>query len=156
MAEKTSAYSDINILVVDDEENLANMIVMVLKAKGYQADAVTSSPEGLKLMRTYKYQMVVTDIKMPDITGIDLLKEIKKISSFIQVIMITGFSSLEVALECMENGASDFLFKPFEDLEEVYESVEICAKRIRKWRRIVSKAGKINRLDKYNILNTPA
>ena len=89
---------------------------------------------------------------MPDMHGIDLLREIKKTSSFIQVIMITGYSSLEVALQCMDEGAVDFLFKPFEDLQEIYEAITSCSRKIRRWRRIAMKAGKISRLDQLNLL----
>lgn len=150
--ENTPSNSDLNILIVDDEENLGNMLVMVLKAKGYTAESCVSSIEALKKIRSFKYQLIISDIKMPDMHGIDLLKEIRKVSTFIQVIMITGYSSLEVALECMDAGAVDFLFKPFEDLQEVYDAVASCGRKIRRWRKIAMKAGKISRLDKFDIL----
>lgn len=144
--------SDISILVVDDEENLGTILSMALRSKGYHVDSCTDSTEGLKKVRTYKYQIVLSDIKMPKMSGLELLKEIRKTSSIIQVIMLTGYSSLELALECMDAGAVDFLFKPFEDLQEVYTAVEESARKVRRWRRISAKAGKISRLDTSDVL----
>lgn len=151
--EKQIDRSQLNIMIVDDEENLGNMLVMVLRAKGYNADSCTSSTEALSKIRTMKYHIIISDIKMPEMTGIELLRRIREISSLTQVIMITGFSSLEVALECLEVGAEDFLFKPFENLDELYSTIDLCARKVDRWRKICLKAGKINRLDQANILH---
>lgn len=150
--EKLSA-EDISILVVDDEIELGNMIVMTLKTKGYRAEYCSDSIKAIEKLKSFKYQLLITDIRMPKMDGVELLKQAKKISPFIEVIMITGFSALDLALNCMEIGALDFLFKPFEDIQEIYSAVETALRKIQKWRRILEKAGQIENLDPHNILN---
>jgi len=145
--------NDVNILVIDDEVELGNMIVMTLKTKGYEAEFCSDPLLALQKIQSFKYQLVITDIRMPKLDGLEVLKQVKKISQFIEVVMVTGFSSLELALECLEMGALDFLFKPFEDIQEIYDTVEAAIRKIHKWRKILAKAGKINKLDPHNILN---
>ncbi len=100
------------ILVVDDEEPIRKMLVKFLTVKGYQACSAASGEEALKLLRREKPQVVLLDIRMPGSDGIEMLKQIKKIDKKVDVIMISAISDREVAEECMELGAFDYITKP--------------------------------------------
>lgn len=108
---------DIRVLVVDDEESIRSVIVQVLSEEGYSVSAAASAPEALRLFRKAPADIVITDIKMPDMSGIDLLIEIKKISPDTEVVIITSHASLDTAISAVKHGAYDYLQKPFEDID---------------------------------------
>jgi diguanylate cyclase (GGDEF)-like protein len=115
----------IDILVVDDEMSIRSVLTQVLETDGYAVTAAASGEEGLKFLEQKRFALVVSDIKMPGINGLELLKKIKEHYPETQVIIITSYASLETALEALRNGAYDYLLKPFEDLS----MISVAAKR---------------------------
>lgn len=107
------------VLVIDDEKSICDALSHVLKAAGYSVSASTSGAEGLSLIERASFDLVISDIKMVGITGIDVLKKIKQTHPDTPVIMITAFGSIESAVEAVKMGASDYITKPFmnEDLK---------------------------------------
>ena len=103
-----------NILIVDDDPMIRDVLRDVLSNMGgYKIDAAQNGRDGLKKIRDCEYDIIFTDLTMPQVNGMDLLKEAKKINSSIPVVVITGYSSIEHAVNAMKEGASDFITKPF-------------------------------------------
>jgi DNA-binding NtrC family response regulator len=113
----------IKILVVDDDASIRNMLSIVLKNSGYDAAAADSGESALKRLKTETFHLIISDIKMPGISGIELLKKIKVINPEIPVIMITAFASANDAVEAMKLGAEDYITKPF-NLDELKLIIE--------------------------------
>ncbi|NIM18148.1 MAG: response regulator [Candidatus Aminicenantes bacterium] len=113
----------VKILVVDDDASIRNMLSIVLKNSGYDAAAADSSESALKRLKTEMFHLIISDIKMPGISGIELLKKIKVINPEIPVIMITAFASTNDAVEAMKLGAEDYITKPF-NLDELKLIIE--------------------------------
>ncbi|MBU4268163.1 MAG: sigma-54 dependent transcriptional regulator [Acidobacteria bacterium] len=108
----------VNILLVDDDHSLRNMLSFVLGKEGYQVDEAVSGMDALKKLKTRKYDLVISDIRMPGLNGIDLLKKIKTHDQELPVIMITAYAATHDAIEAMKLGAEDYIMKPF-NLEEL-------------------------------------
>ncbi len=106
------------ILVIDDEPFVRELLTGFLTSLGCIVHEATSGEEGVRMATEHRYDAVLSDIKMPGITGIDVLKRVKAVSPSTQVIMITGYGSVETAVECMKLGAFDYIGKPFH-LEEI-------------------------------------
>jgi len=104
-----------NILIVDDEKHYPMIIGEVLHEEGYNSFTASSGMEALDILNTQLIDLVLTDVKMPGMTGIDLLKKIKEIKPDIPVIIMTAFGSVEKAVEAMHKGAYTFILKPFEN-----------------------------------------
>lgn len=106
--------SRINILVVDDERGLCAGIQESLKREGYVVDAANDGSSGLKLVGERLYNLVITDMKMPDMSGLTLLKEAKQKSRDTQFILMTAYGTVESAVAAMKDGAYDYISKPLD------------------------------------------
>ena len=105
------------VLVVDDEEWMRDACVEILQAEGYEVQAAVDGPTGLELIRRSSPDLVLVDLKMPGMDGIAYLGSVKGFDPEIVAIMITGYATLESAVEAMKKGAYDFLPKPFKPAE---------------------------------------
>ena len=106
------------ILVIDDEERMCWALDRALSGEGYQVVTATRGLQGIALAQETEPSMVILDLKMPDMDGIEVLKEIKKINPSIPVIMITAHGTIDTAIVAMKIGATDYIAKPFK-LEEI-------------------------------------
>jgi len=106
--------SRINILVVDDERGLCAGLQEALTREGYTVDAANDAHRGLKLVGERLYNLILTDIKMPEMSGLQFLKEAKQKSHDTQFILMTAFGTVESAVEAMKEGAYDYLSKPLD------------------------------------------
>lgn len=102
-----------NILVVDDDKLLADNLVEYLTQLGYQATAAYGGREGLTKLELGEFHLVITDLKMPEMDGLEVLEAIKAHNKKALVMVITGYSTIESAVEAMGKGAYDFIPKPF-------------------------------------------
>jgi two-component system, LuxR family, response regulator FixJ len=100
-----------SILIVDDEESIRVSLESILKKKFY-VKTVENGSIALEMLQNDRYDIILTDIMMNDMSGIELLKETKKYFSEIPVLLMTGHSSLDTAIEALRLGASDYLIKP--------------------------------------------
>ena len=100
------------ILVVDDEVGPRESLRMILKPT-YEVYTASNGQEALQFIRREKIDLVTLDLKMPGISGIDVLKEINKLNADIEVVIITGYGTLTNAVEAIRYGAVDFISKPF-------------------------------------------
>jgi len=108
---------DAYILVVDDEGAIRYSISKTLQRVGYQVHTASSGEEALEMMERQNYDVVLTDIRMPGLTGVDLLARIKNTAPDAVVILLTGYASLETAIESLRLGAHDYLVKPSSSLD---------------------------------------
>ncbi len=104
----------VRILVVDDELIVRESLVGWLKKTGYDVDSAAGGNEALRMLQETDYDLVFLDIKMPDMSGIEVLQIIKERFPHVMVVMITAYGSVETAVEAMKLGANDYLMKPFE------------------------------------------
>lgn len=102
-----------HILVVDDEAGIRRGCVRALEPEGYTVDTAVSLQEGLEAVRAGSYDLVLLDIMMPDGRGTDLMEQIHALDPEIVVIIITGYATVELAVEAIKRGAYDFISKPF-------------------------------------------
>lgn len=107
------------ILAVDDEAVVLDSFRKILVVAGYSVDTVLTGPEALGLVRKNHYDFVFTDFKMPDMDGVEVTKAVKHLRPDVDVIMITGYASIESAVETMKHGAMDYVQKPFAEDELV-------------------------------------
>ncbi len=108
----------INILLVDDEQPIREALLLLLKNADYRISGCGSGQEAVQHLENEQFDIVVTDLFLPDITGIDILKKAKELSPAIEVILITGHASAETAVRAMKEGAFDYITKPL-NIEEL-------------------------------------
>ncbi len=106
------------ILVVDDEKNIREIVSMIFEKDGHEVLKASNSKEAIKYLDREIFDVIISDIKLPDINGIELLKIIKDKSGDIPVILITAYASTSSAIEALKNGAEDYIIKPF-DIDEL-------------------------------------
>lgn len=115
--------SEKRVLIVDDEPNVLDSVSKILARKGFETVTSKNGEEALKQIRQEKYDLVVADLMMPKVSGIDLLKAVKNENKEIAFLVITGYPSINTAVEAVKYGAGGFLPKPFTptELEEAVE-----------------------------------
>ncbi|OGW54605.1 MAG: hypothetical protein A2Z60_03780 [Nitrospirae bacterium RIFCSPLOWO2_02_42_7] len=111
-------YKIPNILIIDDEPLMRISLSDALKIEGYNIHSVASGYDGLKAIRETSYDVIITDLKLPEVDGLQILKACKQYSPGAKVLMITAFGSVETAVEAMKQGAYDYVTKPF-SMEEL-------------------------------------
>ena len=131
MAESAKRMS---ILVCDDESTLRAVLTQVLREDGHEVTSAASGEEGLALFRSRPFAIVLTDIVMGGMNGLDLLREIKLIDPDAVVILMTSHATLEGAVKAVQSGAFDFLTKPFDDISLVSGIVARAAERVEQLR----------------------
>ena len=104
---------NIRILVVDDEMIVCESCKRILEEEGYEVDTALSGMEAFEKMKESPFDVVITDLKMPGIDGMEVLRTFRREYPDVIVIMITGFSTVETAVEAMKLGAFDYIPKPF-------------------------------------------
>jgi len=105
------------ILVVDDDITVCKSIRQAILSEEYEIDTALSGEEALKKEKEKKYELIITDLMMPGISGLDLLKSLKDSGSVAQVIMVTGYPTIRTAVQSVKLGAFDYLPKPFTPAE---------------------------------------
>jgi len=123
-----------HILVVDDEGAIRYSVSKTLQRIGYQVDEAASGEEALEMIARHEYEVILTDIRMPGLSGVDLLKRIKDISPDAIVILMTGYASLGTAVESLRLGAHDYLIKPSSS-QDIRQSVARGVERARNLKR---------------------
>jgi len=111
-----------NLLIVDDEEGIRESFKLIL-ADTYQLTFASNGIEAMEKIRQSRPELVILDIKMPKLNGLDLLREIKKSDKSLPVIIVTGYQSVETAQEALRSGAADYIPKPF-DSKDILKAVQ--------------------------------
>jgi signal transduction histidine kinase len=131
------------ILVVDDEQSVATTIKAILQLDGNEVTAVTSGREALDLLKEHEFDVVLTDLRLDDLDGVEILRETQKLWPDTVSIMLTGYASLESAVTALRSGAYDYLIKP-SDVDELRATVGRALERRRLRQRLVE----LEQLDK--------
>lgn len=119
------------ILIVDDEPDMLKLLSMIIKEKTPYEVTTTNNPiEALELAKKGGFDLLVADLKMPGLNGIELLESIKKFDKDIPTIIITAYGTVEAAVETMHKGAFDFITKPFRK-EQILFTIERALKWVR-------------------------
>ncbi|MHB8810151.1 MAG: response regulator [Desulfobulbaceae bacterium] len=111
-----------SILILDDEPIVSKRLQPSLEKKGYEVETFTESMKALQRIRERDFDIVITDLKMEGVDGMQILAEVKKRSPRTEVIVITGFATMQTAKESFQQGVLDFLAKPFK-LGEIAEVI---------------------------------
>ena len=119
----------LSVLIVDDEVEFMETLVKRLRKRKLAVNGVTSGEAALAQLKETPVDIVVLDVKMPGMSGIDTLREIKKRYGLVEVIMLTGHANMEVAIEGMDIGAFDYLMKPIGIDELVYKIQDACKRK---------------------------
>src|SRR5690606_11710493 len=101
------------ILVVDDEESIREFLDIMLRKEGYEVTCAEDGKVALELLKKRSFDMVISDMQMPHVTGLELLKEVKASYPNMVFMLITAFGTTETAVEAMKLGAYDYILKPF-------------------------------------------
>mmetsp|Transcript_5059 Transcript_5059/g.2830 ORF Transcript_5059/g.2830 Transcript_5059/m.2830 type:complete len:147 (+) Transcript_5059:1212-1652(+) len=128
-----------NILLVDDEKDFIDMLALRLEENGERVAVAYSGKECLEIIKEKDIDVVILDIKMSGIDGMETLKEIKRINPIIEVIMLTGHGSIETSVKGVKAGAFDYLLKPT-DFEDLLEKLEGARKRNEEQKERIRKA----------------
>ncbi len=123
------------ILVVDDEKGMRDLLSFMLRTEGYHIGEAASGEEALTRMEAEAFDVVIADIMMPGMTGLELLRHIREHDNDTVIIVITAYASLQTAIEAMKVGAYDYLIKPFDDVDKVMNIVSRAVDRCRLARR---------------------
>ena len=114
------------ILVVEDSKPLREMLVHVLKDEDTHADSAKDGKEALDKYYNAPFDLIITDLNMPEVTGIELIKKIREQDDLVEFIIITGYASLESAVEAIKAGAFDYIIKPFK-----VEELKVAVRNVR-------------------------
>jgi DNA-binding NtrC family response regulator len=121
---------EMNILIVDDDKRLLSSLTSLLREEKHRVVPCDNGLEGIRRCREETFDLIITDLMMPGASGLDLLRETRKVSPSTLVVLVTGFASLESAIEAIREGAYDYVAKPFK-LEEIKILIQNAAERIR-------------------------
>jgi len=113
------------ILLVDDDAMVLKTVKELLELHGYHVDPVNNPVKALELMQKNSYASVISDIKMPELSGLELLEKIHDVNQDIPVVLMSAHADLEMAVEAVNKGAFDFIIKPYQH-EQLIHTVE-CA-----------------------------
>ncbi|MEW6667460.1 MAG: response regulator [Thermodesulfobacteriota bacterium] len=119
-----------NILIVDDDKRLLSTLSSLLIEENHRVVPCDNGLDGIRKCREDKFDLVITDLMMPGASGLDVLRETRKVSPSTLVVLVTGFASLESAVEAIREGAYDYVAKPFK-LEEIKILIQNASERIR-------------------------
>lgn len=123
----------VRILVVDDEAEIRQMIQRHFRFLGFDVETAENGRIALEVMSNSRFDVVISDIMMPEMTGPEMLREIRSQYPMVHVIMMTGYVTMDNALTCMRLGADTLVFKPLEDLDQLEKAVSQAVAHIRHW-----------------------
>lgn len=126
----------INVLIVDDEQRMADGLRTRLSLEGYKATSSYTGKQALAVLKKHSFDVCILDVRLPDIDGVNLLGKFKELQPTMEIIMLTGFASLDTAIESMKLGANDYLTKPYKfprlqnAINKAYEKKSLLEKNI--------------------------
>jgi len=131
------------ILVVDDDASIVDSVCRYLNREGFASKGLSNPLAALQELEAGDYGVLVTDIVMPEMDGVALLRAAKHRNPFLQVILITGHVRMNYLLEGFAAGASNCFFKPFDSMEPLAEEVRGCVRKISRIREVLLQRSKL-------------
>ena len=123
-------FPNFRVLLLDDEETQRTFLKRLIEDEGFEVLIAGNGEEGIKIFEREKIDIIVTDIKMPGMSGMEVLYKVKKMTSDIEVILVTGHGDQNVAIEALRGGACDYLKKPI-DLDELIFALQKAKERVK-------------------------
>ena len=123
-----------NLLIVDDEKEIREMLARHFAFEGFNIFQAEDGLDALEILNSQKIDLVISDIVMPRMSGVELLEIVRKEFPMVRVNMITGYVTQSHLLQCMQNHADDVIYKPLEDLQELEDSVKRSLAAINRWK----------------------
>ena len=123
------------VLIVDDEEIILQTLQVIFKRAGIQVDTMSNPVEALRLFPQRRYNMVIVDVLMPQMMGVDVIRAVKSLNPLCNVIVMTAFSTMARVIECIEAGACDYVTKPFADINLLVNVVRVGLERVARWEK---------------------
>ncbi|MCM3540530.1 response regulator transcription factor [Priestia endophytica] len=114
-----------NILIIEDEEKIARVISLELEYEGYQSDIAASGKEGLELFQKGNWDLILLDVMLPELNGMEVLRRIRSTDTYTPVILITARDSVVDKVNGLDQGANDYITKPFQ-IEELLARIRAC------------------------------
>src|SRR6202167_3493340 len=129
------------ILIVEDEPKLRRLLELDLSEEGHRVLAAPDAEQGLKILRQETVELVVTDLKLPGMDGLEFLHAVKRTNAALPIVVMTAYGTIETAVEAMKAGASDYVLKPFSlaEMRMVVEK-ELDVRRLREENRSLREA----------------
>ncbi len=147
-----------NILIIDDEKSIRKTLTEILSYEGYKIDEAGDGEEGLKKFKEKTYDLVLCDIKMPKLDGIEFLEKAKQINADVPIIIISGHGNIETAVEAVKKGAFDYIAKPPDlnrmlitlrnamDKNTLVAETKVLKRRVSKTQEIVGESSPIKKI----------
>ncbi len=135
------------VMIVDDDSEMRKALTEAIKRLGYKTEAFENAETALEKLKSKEYLLVITDMKMPGMNGLTFIKEMRKKVGNIPVIVITGFGTVENAVEAMKEGATDYIMKPF-SFDTLQKAIESTVKRNGNEREIITNNPEMKRIIK--------
>lgn len=123
------------LLIVDDELEIRELLARHFGMLGYDVSLAADGKEALVVLAQKRIDIVISDIMMPELDGVGLLRAVRHEYPMVRVVIITGYVTLENALACLRNGADTCVFKPFIDFIELDEAVNSAMQMMRRWQQ---------------------
>ena len=135
---KKTTDAELSILVVDDDENIRMVLHQSLEKEGYHVSTAKNAEEALNTLQRSFFHVVITDIMMGEMSGVELLQHIKEMNSLMQIFVMTSHSTLPHVIQCMQGGAYDFFEKPLK-IEDILISLGEASRRAARWSTLYSR-----------------
>ena len=135
---KKTTDAELSILVVDDDENIRMVLHQSLEKEGYHVSTAKNAEEALNTLQRSFFHVVITDIMMGEMSGVQLLLQIKEMNSLMQIFVMTSHSTLPHVIQCMQGGAYDFFEKPLK-IEDILISLGEASRRAARWSILYSR-----------------
>ena len=135
---KKTTDAELSILVVDDDENIRLVLHQSLEKEGYHVSTAKNAEEALNTLQRSFFHVVITDIMMGEMSGVQLLLQIKEMNSLMQIFVMTSHSTLPHVIQCMQGGAYDFFEKPLK-IEDILISLGEASRRAARWSTLYSR-----------------
>jgi len=113
--ERVEAARRERILVIDDDPGFSEVVQLLLAGEGYRTEMTGTVRDGVRAIHGGAVDLVITDLKLPDATGLDAIRSLREIDRELPIILMTSYSSVESAVEALRNGAVDYIIKPFDN-----------------------------------------
>ena len=131
-----------HILIIDDEADIRDYLKSILERKGFNVTSAQDGEEGLNFIMNSNIHIVLCDIRMPKIDGLQFLKKVKDFNSSVEVIMITGHSNLDCCIESVDKGACEYLTKPV-NIDDLFAAIARAQRNIGEKQEMIKKALKM-------------
>ena len=132
---------NINVLIIDDEESILSSLRRLLEDKGYNVVTNSNPAAAIEYMRNNIVHIALVDVTMPNMDGLSALSMMKEVNGLTQIIMMSAYATTDRVIAALENGANDFLLKPFNNLEHVVSIVEESEKKLVRWQGVIKQLG---------------